>query len=428
MKAEIISTGKEILSGDIIDTNSALIASKLKECGIETLYHHCTGDNEKELALIIKEASKRSPIIFVTGGLGPTEDDKTRNAVSNLLGVKQILNNDALESVKKFFSLRKIPMPDENIVQAMLPEGAIPVINEYGTAPGFYFELNSSRIYCLPGVPYELEKILDFLIEDNLVSYIKTNPDFIYKYFLSEKISLFGLPESKAGKMLETFIKKEISPEKDIVLEFGIQAVFPHIFIKIYSKGTVLEELQNEIKKVKEKIRAFFDKYFISGSGKTLAEKVSYLLKQKKLTLSVAESCTGGLIGTMLTDIPGSSEIFNLSAVTYSNNAKINILGVSPQTIKEFGAVSENTAYELADGVRIKGLSDFGLSTTGIAGPSGGVPGKETGTVCIGVSNSFSTKTYRFERDFKDRLLNKKLFAALALKVLADELENYGDN
>ena len=417
MKAEIIATGREILSGDIIDTNSNYITGKLSEAGLNVLYHHVTGDDEFLLASLLEKASMRSEIIVVSGGLGPTEDDKSRIAASIAVKRELCLNREALKSVENFFIKRKLEMPEENKIQAYIPEKARSFENKFGTAPGFYMELNKARIYFLPGVPYELKNLVDdFLIQD-----IQGFLDLDF-YSLNEKITVFGLPESRAGSLVSDFYEK-FPKNTEVFLDLGIQAVIPHIFIKLYGRSKNRLKLENACQKAKKYILERLETHIISFSGETLNQLAARLLIKNKVTLSTAESCTGGLIANLLTDVSGSSAYFNMSAVTYSNQSKTDILGVKSQTIKTHGAVSKETAMELAHGARIKGKSDFGIATTGIAGPDGGVPGKNVGTVFIGFSSSKETKAFRFERDFKDRLLNKKIFAAAALHYLVKELE-----
>ncbi|MCB9481484.1 MAG: CinA family nicotinamide mononucleotide deamidase-related protein [Desulfobacteraceae bacterium] len=414
MKAEIISTGKEILSGDILDTNTQLITSKLTKKGIDVIFHHSCQDNESDLATLITEASQRAEFVFITGGLGPTSDDKTRFAVSKVLNSPLELNKKALQSMENFFLKRNIKMPEENTVQALIPEKADFIENRFGTAPGIYFKFGKAQFFCFPGVPYELEKMLEIFLEEKIK---------VYDFYTSEIFTVFGLPESKTGFLLSDFESFFPIDNSSSIVELGIQAVFPHIFVKIYGRGRDLKKLEEKVRRAKDFVAEKVGSKIISSSGKTLYEKTARLLTENKLTLSIAESCTGGLISNNFTDISGSSAFFKMSAVTYSNEAKTDILNVKKETIEKFGAVSKECAMELAYGARLEGKSDFGISTTGIAGPAGGVKDKPVGTVFIGISSEKETKAYRFERDFNDRLLNKKMFAATAVFYLLKELE-----
>jgi nicotinamide-nucleotide amidase len=414
MKAEIISTGKEILSGDILDTNTNLITSRLTKKGVDVIYHHSCGDNESDLAAVINDASKRSDLVIVTGGLGPTSDDKTRFAVSQVLDSPLVMNKGAFQSVEKFFLKRNMKMPDENSIQALIPENADFIENRFGTAPGIYFKHEKAKIFCFPGVPYELEKMIETFLEEKIK---------VYDFYLSEIFTVFGLPESKTGFLLSDFESFFPLNNSDSIVELGIQAVFPHIFVKLYGRGKDLKKLEAKMRKARDFTAEKLGNKIISSSGKTVYEKTAKLLTENKFTLSIAESCTGGLISNNFTDISGSSDFFKMSAVTYSNETKTDILNVKKETIDKFGAVSKECAMELALGARLKGKSDFGISTTGIAGPTGGVKGKPVGTVFIGISSEKETKAYRFERDFNDRLLNKKMFAATAVFYLLKELE-----
>jgi nicotinamide-nucleotide amidase len=415
MKAEIISTGKEILAGDILDTNTNFITSKLTKKGVDVIYHHSCTDNESDLAALIYGASKRSELVIITGGLGPTSDDKTRFAVSKVLDSPLVMNKGAFQSVERFFIKRNMKMPEENSIQALIPENADFIENNFGTAPGIYFKLGKAEIFCFPGVPYELEKMVQTVLEEKIK---------VHDFYISEIFTVFGLPESKTGFLLSDF--ENFFPIENLssIVELGIQAVFPHIFVKLYGRGKDLKKLEEKIRKAKDFVAEKLGSKIISSSGKTLYEKTAKLLTENKLTLSIAESCTGGLISNNFTDISGSSSFFKMSAVTYSNEAKTDILNVKKETIEKFGAVSKQCAMELALGARLKGKSDFGISTTGIAGPTGGVKDKPVGTVFIGISTQKETKAYRFEKDFSDRLLNKKMFAATAVYYLLEELKN----
>jgi nicotinamide-nucleotide amidase len=414
MKAEIISTGKEILSGDILDTNTNLITSKLTKKGVDVIFHHSCADNESCLADLINDASKRAELVVITGGLGPTSDDKTRFAVSKVLNSSLVMNKEALKSVENFFIKRNMKMPEENSIQALIPEGADFIENKFGTAPGIYFKHGKAEIFCFPGVPFELEKMIEAFLEEKIK---------VYDFYISEVFTVFGLPESKAGFLLSEFESFFPAENTNSIVELGIQAVFPHIFVKLYANGKDLKKLEEKMRKAKDFVAEKLANKIISSSGKTIYEKTAKLLTENKFTISIAESCTGGLISNNFTDISGSSSFFKMSAVTYSNESKSDVLNVKKETIEKFGAVSKQCAMELALGARLKGKSDFGISTTGIAGPTGGVKDKPVGTVFIGVSTKKETKAFRFERDFNDRLLNKKMFAATAVYYLLKELE-----
>ncbi|MGM0417241.1 MAG: CinA family nicotinamide mononucleotide deamidase-related protein [Thermodesulfobacteriota bacterium] len=416
MKAEIIATGKEILTGDVADTNSSVISKKLTHAGIDVLFHHCCGDNEEHLADLIEKSSQKSDIVIVTGGLGPTEDDRTRQAAAIVLNCGLSLNKKAYDSVKEFFIKRDIEMPEVNQVQAVIPEKSEFIENISGTAPGLFFRHNNTNIYCLTGVPFELEKMLDKIFDEKIKS---------LDFYVSRKLTVFKMPESAVGEELSDFYKK-FPDEKNLPkIDLGIQAVFPHIFVSLYATGNKRADIEKRLNLASEYVIKKLQNNIVSYKGETLFEKAAGFLKEKNLTLSVAESCTGGLIGNLLTDISGSSDFFKLSAVTYSNESKTDILGVDPETIKKYGAVSYQCAEELACGAKLKGRSDFGVSTTGIAGPTGGVKGKPVGTVFIGVSTPEKTVSFKFQRDFKDRLLNKKMFAAAAVYYLINEIEKY---
>jgi len=412
MKAVILATGMEIISGDIYDTNTCKIAKALAKIGIEIDSHHCVGDSEDRIAKIIDIFSPSSDLIIVTGGLGPTHDDRTRFAAAMISKSELVENTAALKSLDNFFKKRNLDMPDQNRIQAMLPKNATCIENPYGTAPVFYIHYNKTKIYFLPGVPFEMENLLySAVIPD-----IKKSFDLV-DVGLTKKYTVFGLPESEVGAKISDF--ETIFQKYDADVKLGIQAVFPLIFIKVYLKGKNKEKLLKIMKKAdKFFIDKLGDESLISDSGEKLEEILGNICRKKGYSLAVAESCTGGMISSNITDVAGSSNYFRFGAVTYSNEAKEDILGVNKKTIKRFGAVSEEIAGEMADGAKKKGKTDISLATTGIAGPTGATSTKEVGTVCIGIAGPFGIKTFTFKHDFKDRILNKKIFTATAIYYL----------
>ncbi len=411
MIAEILSTGDEIRSGTLIDNNSAYIAQQLEQWGVEVVRHNCVGDELDFLVPILKEIGRRVDIAIVTGGLGPTADDLSSEAAAKASGVALVLDSVALKSIEAFFKKRKRLFTSSNKKQAMLPKNAKPIYNPVGTAPGFIIKIEKCVFFFLPGVPYEMRKMLTGAVLPEIEKLQGGNR----KLCLVKTISTFGLTESATGEQLTEFASA--FPE----IKLGFRAKFPEIHVKLYAYGDDKGFLEQLIKKATEWVMEKLGKRIISVDGGSIENVVGGLLCREKATIAVAESCTGGLISNWLTDVPGSSEYFLFSGVTYSNEAKIKVLGVSPDTIIQYGAVHEETVKEMAEGVRRIADATYGLSTSGIAGPDGGTEDKPVGTVCIGLATPDTVKGYRFNFLFNQRLMNKKIFAMTALDLLRRE-------
>ena len=413
MIAEILSTGDEILSGALIDSNAAFIARKLEEKGILVARHSCIGDDLESLAAMLKEIGERSDIAVVTGGLGPTNDDLNAEAAALAKGVELHMDEQILNEIKGLFSARKFRMSRSNAKQAMFPKGAEVLKNPVGTAPGFSISIGKCIFFFLPGVPYEMEHMM----EEKVLPEIDGLRAGKETHMLTRAISIFGLPESETGERLEEIAGR--FPE----IEIGFRARFPDIEVKLKARG----EDENFIKKQLDEASAWAaDKIGIAAyslGGESMEEVVGRRLSERNATVALAESCTGGLIAHRLTNVSGSSDYFLFSAVTYSNEAKMRVLGVRKETLKTFGAVSEQTAGEMSEGARKISGAVFSLSTTGIAGPTGGSLSKPVGTVCIGLSSSEGTFTSRYVFSSVDRIRNKEIFAVTAMDLLRRKLE-----
>jgi nicotinamide-nucleotide amidase len=412
MLAEILATGDEIRSGVLIDSNSAHIAQKLEEAGIKVVRHICVGDDMDIMISTLKEISSRADFALVTGGLGPTIDDITAEAAAKAAGVDLVLNNKALENIEFFFKNRRRLMTSSNKKQAMLPENSEILYNHAGTAPGFHLKINRCSFFFMPGVPFEMKKMLS----EAVIPAIRNICGKKQEFCMVKTISTFGITESAAGEKLASI--KSVFPD----LKIGFRAKFPEIQVKIYLYGKdekILHQRMDEACKwILEKIG---DKTF-SVQNKSMEAEVAELLLKQKSTIAVAESCTGGLISHLLTNIPGSSEYFLFSGISYSNESKIKVLNVSPGTLEKNGAVDEKTAQEMAEGVRRIAGADYGLSTSGIAGPSGGTDKKPVGTLCVGIATPSGSKGFRFNSIFHKRSMNKIVFAMKALDLLRREL------
>jgi nicotinamide-nucleotide amidase len=412
MKVEILITGNEIRSGAVIDRNSAHIATKLEEAGFGVMRHTCVGDNIDDLVLVLQEIGNRSDAALVTGGLGPTPDDLTAHAAATSAGVDLVLDLTALRGVENYFKDRNRIMPDSNKKQAMLPRGAKIILNPVGTAPGFMLKIGRCLFFFLPGVPFEMQRMLS----DTVLPQLEKLRGNVYEYSMTKTISTFGSAESVTAERVTGI--SGMFPE----INFGFRAKFPEIQIKLYGRGKNKEAIHDLMNKASAAIiEEIGDKVF-SEDESSMEAVVGRLLLKENATIAVAESCTGGLISHLLTNVPGSSNYFLFSGVTYSNEAKQKVLGVSSEILEQYGAVHEHTAKEMAAGVRRIAASDYGIATSGIAGPDGGTDEKPVGTVCIGVATRRSTQGFRFFFPFNSRGRNKKIFAMKALDILRREL------
>ncbi|PIE61421.1 MAG: damage-inducible protein CinA [Desulfobacterales bacterium] len=406
MIAEILSTGDELLLGDITDTNSSYLCRQLKAAGVMVSRVTAVGDDVNDICRTLKAISRRADICLVTGGLGPTQDDLTAEAAARAAGTALALNHQALESMALFFKARNYELTQVNKKQAQLPRIARLMENAHGTAPGFYMDLDSCRFFFMPGVPLEMKKMFSLKVVPEIIQMTGGKLDIHI-----ERIMVFGLGESTVAEKLLGV--NERFPGVDL----GFRARFPLIEVKLL---THFQDM--DMGPAKEWILTQLGPNVISGQGLTLAEQVGRLLSKSGQTLAVAESCTGGLIANMITDVAGASTYFLFSATTYANAAKMDVLGVAEQTLIDHGAVSEPTAREMADGARRTGKSDWAIATTGIAGPTGGTDDKPVGTVCIGVAGPRGVSAHRFVQDKGDRERNKQMFAALALDMLRREM------
>ncbi|MCM2283973.1 MAG: CinA family nicotinamide mononucleotide deamidase-related protein [Desulfobacula sp.] len=413
MIVHILSTGDEVVLGDIADTNAAWLCRAMKELGLSVQRITAVGDEIEQISSVLREISGKADICLVTGGLGPTSDDVTALAFSRAAGVALQTDCQALASMQSYFKKRGYELTQDNEKQALLPVGSQVLTNHAGTAPGFYRTLNRCLFFFMPGVPAEMK----LMLEKEVVPVLKERYG-LDGAILLERLTVFGLGESRAGSLLNGF------HEQFPGLRLGFRADFPVIEVKIilpHVSGTK-ETDRSLMDQAKQWAMDRLENKVVSDKGLSLAQEVGRLLSARGKTLAIAESCTGGLISSMMTDVAGSSDYFLFSAVTYSNEAKIKILNVREKTLLDHGAVHERTALEMAEGVRLKTGADFGISTTGIAGPGGGSPEKPVGMVCVGLAGDGVSlaKTYRFTLD--DRAMNKTIFAHTALDLLRRHL------
>jgi nicotinamide-nucleotide amidase len=412
MKAEILATGDEIRSGALVETNSAAIAEKLEENGVAVQRHICAGDDADVLVAIIQEISGRADICVVTGGLGPTTDDITAQAAATAAGVDLVQDDKALSMITEFFKARNRELTASNRKQALVPSGSKTLYNPVGTAPGFSLKIGGCFFFFMPGVPPEMTRML---ARDVIPSIEKLMGDQ-QSNCLVRNITTFGLTESMVGEKVADVV--DAFPG----LRLGLRAKFPEIHVKFYLNGKNLSQMQATLDAATEWVKDRLGKYVLSTEGEAMPRVVARLLTDRGATLAVAESCTGGRIANWLTDVPGSSSYFLFSGVSYANATKVDILGVSSQTLDSHGAVSEETAREMAAGARRIAKATYAISTTGIAGPDGGTEEKPVGTVCIGLATPDRAEGKRFFFPFGKRSMNKSIFAMMGLEMLRREL------
>ncbi len=413
MIIEILATGDEIRTGAAIDSNSAHIAQVLEQAGLEAIRHSCVGDDMDMIVSVLKEIGNRADVAVVTGGLGPTSDDITAEAAAKAKGVELVLNRSALGVVENFFKTRKRAMSPSNKKQAMLPRGAESFNNPVGSAPGFVLKIDRCSFFFVPGVPFEMKRMLS----DEVLPRIEKLRGGTGELSLVKTLSIFGPTESVIGELLAGLSAEfpEITP--------GFRSKFPEIQVKLYVRGKDDQVLRKILEKASQSVLGKLGENIFSMNGSSMEAVVGGLLAEKEATLAIAESCTGGLISHMLTNVPGSSGYFLFSGITYSNEAKKKVLGVSSEVLQKYGAVHEETVKKMAQGARRVAGATYGLATSGIAGPDGGTDEKPVGTVCIGLATPHDVKGFRFVFPFNTRLMNKRIFAMKALDLLRRELQ-----
>ena len=398
MIAEIIAVGTELLLGQIPNTNAQIISNALQEIGIDVYYHTCVGDNQERLMDIFKTGFTRSDIIILTGGLGPTRDDLTKETVASYLNLSLKVDKYSLGKIKSFFARRGKPITENNYKQALIPEGACTIENKKGTAPGVLLNNDGKVIVMLPGPPTEMEPML----KEVVIPYLSQRCS---STIISRVLKFYGIGESALEEELKDLISQQTNPTIAPLAKMG------EVTIRLTAKAKDRMTAQNIIKPVEDEITRRVGDFLYGFDNDTVEETVAKLLFKLNKTIAIAESCTGGLMAHKLTNIPGISQYFERGVVSYSNRSKEELLKVKADTIKEYGAVSEQTAKEMARGIRLTSDTDIGVSITGIAGPDGGTPEKPVGLVYIGYSDSDSeyAEQYFFngERiDIKERSVN----------------------
>ena len=410
MGAELLTIGTELLLGQIVDTNAAWMAQRLAEAGIDVFYKSTVGDNWGRIEAAMRLAMSRADVVLMTGGLGPTEDDLTRDVLAAILGRPLRLDPQVLAAIAQRFAHRRVAMPENNRKQAMVPEGAEVLHNPRGTAPGLWIRRAGCALVCMPGVPSEMRPML----LEQVIPRIRANFG-IRSRIVSRILKTCGISESTLDQRIGDYFRDMRNPT------IGVLAHAGEIHVRLTCKDDDPDEIAARLDALEGKIRARLGHLIFGRDEEKLEAVVGRLLRERKATLAVAESCTGGLVASRLTDIAGSSDYFERGIVAYSVEAKQGLLSVSPGLIGQQGVVSLGVARAMAAGVRRMSGASLGLATTGIAGPSGGTPEKPVGLVCVALAWDGGDGAREF-RLLGDREQVKYRGAQMALEMLRRHL------
>ncbi len=404
MTVEIIAVGTEILLGNIVNTNAAYLAEKCAGLGLSCYYQDVVGDNEERLMETIRLALTRADIILLSGGLGPTQDDLTKEAAAKVMGKELYLHEPSREAIRQFFAERNMEITENNWKQAMVPEGCIVVENPGGTAPGIIIAENGKHVVLMPGPPGELIP----MFEKSIIPYLSgLTTGVIY----SQTVKICGVGESKAESMVEDLVNAQDNPTIATYAKTG------EVHLRVTATAPDEKEAKKLVKPMVKELKGRFGNHvYTTDSEVTMEKAVVDLLMANKLTACTVESCTGGMLSARLINVPGVSEVFKSGYVTYSNKSKRKLLGIKKNILVKHGAVSEQIAREMAKTAAILARTDVSVSTTGIAGPDGGTPEKPVGLVYIGcnVCGRVTVKECHFHGT-REKIRESTVSAALSL-------------
>lgn len=408
--AEIITIGDEILYGQIVDTNSQWLSAELDKAGIRTNRKISISDREEEILAALAESASRADIIITTGGLGPTKDDITKHTFAKYFGVELTYREEVTENIARLLKSRGREMNDLNETQGYVPENGEVIMNKIGTAPGMWFEKDGKVYVSMPGVPHEMKKMMSEVAIPRMQEVFHT-PSIYHKM-----VKTIAVAEAKLAKILEEW---EANLPEQIKLAYLPR--MGQVRLRLTAVGMDLAELKTLVAQEVEKLQPLIGKYIYAYDGEEVEHTIGKLLKERGKKMASAESCTGGLIANKITDIAGCSEYFEGGIVAYSNEVKEQQLGVKAETLKAHGAVSEQTAKEMAENVRLKYGADYGIATTGIAGPGGATPDKPVGTIWIAYSDEHETVAKHYQLT-DNRMLNVNFTYNLAMNLLRRKL------
>ncbi|TMA54458.1 MAG: competence/damage-inducible protein A [Deltaproteobacteria bacterium] len=387
-RAAILSTGDEITTGKVVDTNANYLADKLVEAGIEVVTVITVGDVADRIVWAWQQALAQADVIISTGGIGPTADDLTTELVAKVAGVELFFSEEVAERIRRVFASLNRPMPENNLKQAHFPAGSTIIPNHLGTAPGYRVDLDTphgrKHLIILPGVPREMKPMM----EETVLPWLREMRGG-GEVFLSRTFQTFGISESGLDELVAGTVREDEG-------RLAFRASFPQISMRVTVRGQA-QEAEARLAELSNRIRARIGSFVYGEGDVTMEEVVGQLLKDKGKTLGLAEACSGGLVSHRLTNVPGSSAYFQGTVVAYSEAAKTRLLGVKPETLRQYGAVSEETVREMAVGVRERLGTDIGIAVTGIAGPDGGTPEKPIGTACLALSADGTLASRRYQ-------------------------------
>ncbi len=413
--AEVLCVGTELLLGEVVNTNAAFISKELADLGISVYHQSVVGDNPARLASELRAALKRSDLVIMTGGLGPTCDDLTKETAASVFGLDLVMDEYSLGEIRKFFQKVCKKMTDNNEKQALVPRGCTVLSNEWGTAPGIAIvgeagsEFEGKTAILLPGVPREMK----YMFIHRVRPYLKERCPYT---MVSRNLYIIGMGESAVETVLRKMMDESENPTLAPYAKDG------ETRLRVTAKATSHEEGLRMCDALIEKVMETEVGNFVFGIDvDTIENAVLMALREDGETLATAESCTGGLVAKRLTDVSGASDVFLGGAVTYANEAKVKMLGVSEDDLNKYGAVSETVAAQMAEGVRTALGADFGISTTGIAGPTGGTDKKPVGTVYVGVSSKNGTKVKKLSLSpMRDREYIRTVASTGALSMILE--------
>jgi nicotinamide-nucleotide amidase len=380
MKAIVLSIGDELVSGQAVDTNSAHLSRRLGELGIAVAEHRTVADDPQAIAEAIATAAAAAELVVVTGGLGPTADDLTRQALAAALGVDLVLDSGRAAEIEEFFRRRGRTMPPANRIQAMVPAGAESIPNTMGTAPGIAARVDKASVYVLPGVPHEMREMFDLAIAPRLHG----GGGLVHRL-----VHCFGEGESDIAARIEDLMQRGKNPAVGTTVSAGL------VTLRVVSSGKTPQQAADLAEQTVAEIGRRLGKLVVGTDEQTLPATVGQLLRKARATLATAESCTGGLVGQLVTSVPGSSDYYLGGVVAYANRLKCDLLDVPQKTLDRFGTVSEQAASAMAEGCRKHLTADWALAVTGIAGPGGGSEDKPVGLIYVGLAGPKGTAAYK---------------------------------
>ena len=407
---ELISVGTEILLGDILNTDAQYLSIELAKLGISVIHQSTVGDNRERLLAQLDEAAKRSDIIILSGGLGPTPDDLTKEVCCEFFGKEMFLHEPTVEKIKEYFSSKGIEMAQNNLKQAMLPKDCVIFPNDNGTAPGMAIEKDGVHILVLPGPPRELKP----MFQNCAVPYLMQFSDRI---IVSHNIRTFGIGESSMAERVNDLFDAQ-NPTVAPYAKDG------EALLRVTAMAKTKEDAESLCEPVIEEIKKRLDAYVYGVDYNCIEEAVVGMLKEHHLKVATAESCTGGLIAKRITDVPGASEVFECGIISYANGIKHKVLGVSEDDLNKYGAVSEPVAKQMAQGALKVSGADIAVSVTGIAGPDSDSTGKPVGLVYIGLADKENVWVREIRTSRRDRSYNRYVSASNALDMIRLYIDN----